>query len=309
MSFFCYNINGDNMKDLKDFMEYLKIEKNYSEYTIKNYNIDIEEYINYCKEKNMNIYNITYKEVKSYLASLYEKQYTASTISRHISSLRSFYSYLYKNKLVDKNIFKSITLPKKEKRIPKYMTNEDIDVVFNIPDITSPLGQRDRLILELLYATGIRVSELCNIKLKDIDYSNKSIIILGKGSKERIVFFGDVCLEYLNKYINEGRLILLNGNNNEYLIIGAYKKNTKISVRSIESVIDKIIEKAAIKKNITPHVLRHTFATHLLNEGCDILIVKELLGHSSLDTTGIYTHVSNEKLRKVYLDAHPRAKK
>ena len=297
------------MNDLNNFIEYLKVEKNYSEYTIKNYSIDIEEYINYCNENNINIYNITYKEIKSYLALLFEKEYSASTISRHISSLRSFYSYLYKNKLVEKNVFKSVSLPKKEKRIPKYMTNEDIDIVFNIPDINSPLGQRNRLILELLYGTGIRVSELCNIKVSDIDLNKESINVIGKGSKERIVFYGDVCRDILNKYINEGRIVLLNGNKNDYLIIGAYKKDNKISVRSIEKVIDSIIKKAAIKKNITPHTLRHTFATHLLNEGCDILIVKELLGHSSLDTTGIYTHFSNERLRRVFLDFKTRAKK
>jgi integrase/recombinase XerC len=188
------------------------------------------------------------------------------------------------------------------------MTNEDISIIFDIPDINTPIGQRNRLILELLYGTGIRVSELCNIKLVDINYNKKTINIIGKGNKERIVFYGDVCESILDKYINYGRNILLNNKNSYYLIIGT-NKTTKISVRSIELIIDKIIKRAALKKNITPHILRHTFATHLLNEGCDILLVKEFLGHSSLDTTGIYTHVSNEKLRKVYLDSHPRAKK
>ena len=286
----------------------LKIEKNYSEYTIKNYYLDINDYILYCNKNKIDIYNIDYKRVKSYLSDMFNSKYNASTISRHISSLRSFYSYLYSNKLVDKNIFKSISLPKKEKRIPKYMTNEDISIIFDIPDINIPIGQRDRLILELLYGTGIRVSELCNIKLNDINYNNKTINIVGKGNKERIVFYGDACESILDTYTNYGRNLLLNNKNSDYLIIGT-NKTTKISVRSIELIIDKIIKRASLKKNITPHTLRHTFATHLLNEGCDILLVKEFLGHSSLDTTGIYTHVSNEKLRKVYLDSHPRAKK
>lgn len=296
------------MKYLNEFIEYLKLEKNYSEYTIKNYYLDINDYILYCNKNKIDIYKIGYKRVKSYLSDMFNNNYNASTISRHISSLRSFYSYLYSNKLVDKNIFKSISLPKKEKRIPKYMTNEDISIIFDIPDINIPIGQRDRLILELLYGTGIRVSELCNIKLNDIDHNKKTINITGKGNKERIVFYGDVCESILETYINYGRNILLNNKNSDYLIIGT-NKNTEISVRSIELIIDKIIKRAALKKNITPHTLRHTFATHLLNEGCDILLVKEFLGHSSLDTTGIYTHVSNEKLRKVYLDSHPRAKK
>lgn len=297
------------MEEVKEFITYLKKERGYSDYTIKNYELDIIDFLEYCKENKLNIYKVKYFDVKSYLVKLFEKNYKGTTISRKISSLRTFYSFLYDNNLVDKNIFKYVTTPKKEKRLPKYITNDDISTIFNIPDITSPIGERNRLILELLYGTGIRVSELCNIKLKDIDLNNKTIRILGKGSKERIVFYGDVCAEILELYMSDGRNLLLNKKNNDYLIIGAYKNDKPFTTRSVELIINDIIEKAAINKKVTPHVLRHTFATHLLNEGCDILMVKELLGHSSLDTTGIYTHVSNERLRKVYLDTHPRARK
>ena len=294
---------------IDEFIKYLKIEKNYSKYTIMNYELDINDFISFCNEEKINIYKINYNEVKKYLIKLYDKKYKASTISRKIISLRMYYKFLYNNKFVDKNIFKYISLPKKEKRLPKYMTNTDIDEIFNIPNIKTPIGQRNRLILELLYSTGIRVSELCNIKINDINFGEKSIRILGKGSKERIVLYGKPCEEILEKYIEDGRKVLLNGKNNEYLIVGTNKGNRSFSTRSVELIIDDIIKKAALNKNVTPHTLRHTFATHLLNEGCDILIVKELLGHSSLDTTGIYTHVSNERLRKVYLNSHPRAKK
>ena len=297
------------MEEVKEFITYLKKERGYSDYTIKNYELDIIDFLEYCKENKLNIYKVKYFDVKSYLVKLFEKNYKGTTISRKISSLRTFYSFLYDNNLVDKNIFKYVTTPKKEKRLPKYITNDDISSIFNVPDISTPIGERNRLILELLYGTGIRVSELCNIKLKDIDLNNKTIRILGKGSKERIVFYGDVCAEILELYISDGRNLLLNKKNNDYLIIGAYKKDKPFTPRSVELIINDIIEKAAINKKVTPHVLRHTFATHLLNEGCDILMVKELLGHSSLDTTGIYTHVSNERLRKVYLDTHPRARK
>lgn len=297
------------MEEVKEFITYLKKERGYSDYTIKNYELDIIDFLEYCKENKLNIYKVKYFDVKSYLVKLFEKNYKGTTISRKISSLRTFYSFLYDNNLVDKNIFKYVTTPKKEKRLPKYITNDDISTIFNIPDITSPIGERNRLILELLYGTGIRVSELCNIKLKDIDLNNKTIRILGKGSKERIVFYGDVCAEILELYMSDGRNLLLNKKNNDYLIIGAYKNDKPFTTRSVELIINDIIEKAAINKKVTPHVLRHTFATHLLNEGCDILMVKELLGHSSLDTTGIYTHVSNERLRKVYLETHPRARK
>lgn len=295
--------------DLISFIEYLKIEKNYSEYTIKSYSADISTFISYCKNNKIDKYKITYKEIKGYLSSMFDLKYTGTTISRHISALRTFYNFLYRKKLVDKNVFLFISLPKKEKKLPKYMTYEDINILFNQPDITSPLGQRNRLIIELLYGTGIRISELCNIKLKDISFDDRSIRILGKGSKERIVYYGNTCADILELYLSEGRIILLNNKHNDYLIVGAYKQDKKIGERTVFNVIDKLVKSASLKKNVSPHVFRHTFATHLLNEGCDILIVKELLGHSSLDTTGIYTHVSNERLRSVYLNSHPRAKK
>ena len=297
------------MNDLKEFKIYLEKIRGYSNHTINNYELDIIDYLNYCDNFNLSIYDITYFDVKKYLVKLYEKDYKGTSIGRKISSLRAFYSYLYDENKVDKNVFKYISVPKKEKRLPKYITNEEVDAIFKVPDITSPLGQRNRLILELLYGSGIRVSELCNIKVSDIDIDNKTIRILGKGSKERIVFYGNTCKEILELYLTDGRNVLLSKKSNNYLIIGAYKKDKPLTTRSVQLILNDIIEKASIKKKITPHTLRHTFATHLLNEGCDILIVKELLGHSSLDTTGIYTHVSNERLRKVYLDSHPRAKK
>lgn len=296
-------------RDLIGFIEYLKVEKNYSSYTIKSYFTDINIFLDYCKNNKIDKYKITYKEIKGYLSNVFDIKYSSTTISRRISALRTFYNFLYKKKLVDKNVFLFISLPKKEKKLPKYMSYEDINLLFEQPDITSPLGERNRLILELLYGTGIRISELCNIKLSDINFDDRSIKIIGKGNKERIVYYGNTCSDILLLYINEGRIVLLNNKHNDYLIVGAYKKDSKISERSVFNVIDKLVKSASLKKHVSPHVFRHTFATHLLNEGCDILIVKELLGHSSLDTTGIYTHVSNERLRNVYLNSHPRAKK
>ena len=291
-----------------EFIKYLKVERNYSIHTIKNYELDINDFVEYCNSIKKNILKIKYEDIKSYLVILHSKKYKATSISRRISSLRTFYKYLYNRELIDKNIFKSISTPKKEKRLPKYVTNEDVDIIFKTPNLDTPIGVRNRLILEMLYATGIRVSELCNIKMDDIDFSNKTIRIMGKGSKERIVLYGNECEKILNLYINDSRVVLLNNKQSDYLFIGM-NKTKPLTTRSVELILDDIIKEAAINKNVTPHVLRHTFATHLLNEGCDILVVKELLGHSSLDTTGIYTHVSNERLRKVYLDSHPRAKK
>lgn len=296
-------------KNIVNFEKYLNIERNYSNYTIKNYLIDITEFITYCNNFNKNYLNIKYTDIKSYLTHLYKKKYKSTTISRKISALRTFYAFLYDKNIVDKNVFEYITLPKKEKRLPKYLSNDDIDEIFKIIDISTPLGIRNRLILELLYGSGLRVSELCNIKLSDIDFSNKSIRIIGKGKKERIVYYGEPCKRIIDLYLNGTRDEILGKNKNEYLIIGNKKSNKSLSVRSVELILNNIIESTSLNKKASPHTLRHTFATHLLNDGCDILIVKELLGHSSLDTTGIYTHISNERLRKVYLNNHPRAKK
>lgn len=296
-------------KNIVNFEKHLNIERNYSNYTIKNYLIDITEFITYCNNFNKNYLNIKYTDIKSYLTHLYEKKYKSTTISRKISALRTFYAFLYDKNIVDKNVFEYITLPKKEKRLPKYLSNDDIDEIFKIIDISTPLGIRNRLILELLYGSGLRVSELCNIKLSDIDFSNKSIRIIGKRKKERIVYYGEPCKRIIDLYLNGTRDEILGKNKNEYLIIGNKKSNKSLSVRSVELILNNIIESTSLNKKASPHTLRHTFATHLLNDGCDILIVKELLGHSSLDTTGIYTHISNERLRKVYLNNHPRAKK
>ncbi len=288
------------MKYITDYIKYIENIRNYSHNTIVNYSSDLEEYNKYLKNKKIDILSVTYKEVKEYLSYLYDKKYSKSSLSRKISTLRSFYKYLYNESLIDKNPYIFVSLPKKEKKLPRYVNYEDLDLIFNIPDLNTTYGIRDRLILELLYGTGIRVSELCNIKLKDIDLKNKTIRIIGKGDKERIVLYGEYCSEILSKYLNVRE-------NEEYLILS--NNNKKINVSTVQKILKDILKKASIKKNITPHVFRHTFATHLLNEGCDILTVKELLGHSSLDTTQIYTHVSNEKLRKVYLDTHPRSKK
>ncbi len=296
------------MIHIYDFINYLINVRNYSENTTINYKLDLEEYIKFIELNNIKILNIKYEDISPYLAHLYnEKHYSKSSVSRKISTLRSFYKYLYDNELIDKNPFLFISLPKKEKKLPRFVNYEDLALILNTPNINTDIGIRDRLILELLYGTGIRVSELCNININDIDYKNKTIRIIGKGDKERIVLFGEYCEEILLKYINNNRNNLLNDKEHNILIVS--NNGSKIGVSTVQKILSDILKSASIKKNITPHVFRHTFATHLLNEGCDILTVKELLGHSSLDTTQVYTHVSNEKLREVYLNTHPRAKK
>lgn len=291
-----------------EFLEYLKKQKKYSENTILNYEIDLKEFKDYLNKETFYYLEVNYTFIKGYLVSLYDRKLSRNSVSRKLSSLRSFYKYLCNNEICSNNPFKYVASPKKEKRLPKYLTIEEIKEIFLVPNLEHPLGQRDRLILELMYNTGIRVSELVNVKISDIDLYNKEIRILGKGNKERIVFFNESCLEHINVFINDGRVKILNKNKvqSEYLIINGHGKG--LTTRGVEVLLDKILNKTFLKKKVTPHMLRHSFATHLLNDGCDILTVKELLGHESLETTQVYTHVSNERLKEVYLKCHPRGK-
>lgn len=289
------------------FIEYLKVQKNYSEFTRINYEKDLFEYSEFLENRNYNYNDMDYKKCMDYLIYLDNKKYKKNSISRKLSSLRTFYKFLVLNNFSDNNPFILISSPKKEKRIPKFINYQGIEEIFNIPDTKTIEGQREKVILEILYGSGIRVSELVNIKIKDIDFNNKTILIFGKGSKERIVPFGDYALEALNTYINDGRNKYLGDNISEYLIVG--KNEPNLTTRRIEQIIDKLIKKTSIKMNITPHMFRHTFATHLLDNGCDLIAVQELLGHESLSSTEVYTHVSNEHLREVYYKCHPRNRK
>mgnify|MGYP003290231827 CR=1 FL=1 len=290
-------------KQLDDFYDYLD-SKGYSIHTINSYQKDLNQFLIYSK--NIDIKKIDYNYLRGYLQFLYSKNYKSKSISRHISSLKSFFKYLMKTEVIKTNPMLLISSPKQEKKLPNYINYKDLETLFSIPDRNDVLGLRNALILELLYSCGIRVSELVNIKLSDIDYSNNRILILGKGKKERFVLYGNVCRELLKKYLIESRSKLLK-KDNDYLLLNKF--GNKITDRAIRMIIDDIVKKSSLKLNISPHTLRHTFATHLLNEGADLKIVQELLGHENISTTGIYTHVSNERLRKVYLDAHPRAKK
>lgn len=292
------------IKEIEKFIGYLKYQKNYSPYTCNNYKKDLIEYNNFINDNNLDFKNIEYEEAIKFIKLLNEKNNSKASISRKLSSIRTFYKYLVLNKITNKNIFLLVSSPKKDKKIPKFINYNDIEEIFNIPNINTMEGQREKLILEILYGSGIRVSEVVNIKLKDIDLNNKTILIYGKGSKERIVSFGEYAKDIIEKYINNGRKLLLNNLESDYLVVGKNKPN--LTTRRIEQIIDDIIKRTSIKLNITPHMFRHTFATHLLDNGCDLLAVQELLGHTSLSSTEIYTHVSNEHLREVYRKCHPR---
>jgi len=292
---------------LSEFLENIEYQRGYSENTIISYENDIEEFISFLKQEGIEKLNhVNYGTVRFYLKELYDKKYSRNSVSRKLSSLRSFFKFLHSKNKIEMNPFSLVSSPKKEKRLPKFLYNEDIEKIFDVPNVKNPLGQRDSLILELLYDTGIRVGELVNIKLEDIDFSNRTIRILGKGNKERIVLFGVYLDDILNLYLEDGRKEILKEKSNQYLILNGHGNN--ITTRGVRLIIENIIKKACISIHATPHTLRHTFATHLLENGADLLTVKELLGHSSLSSTQVYTHITNERLRNVYLHSHPRAK-
>ena len=292
-----------NIEYLEKYLKYLKYQKNYSDFTICSYENDILEFLSFLKEHNLDILNIDYTNTKIFLKELNNKKNKTSTLSRKISSLRSFYNFLINNNYLDNNPFILVKLPKKEKHLPRFFQYNELEQLLSIPNLNTALGQRDKAILELLYASGIRVSELINIKITDIN--GEEIKVFGKGSKERIVMIGDYARDSLDLYLNNGYKTL-NKKNNSYLFLNS--NGEKLTTRGIRYILDKIIKQTSLDKKISPHMLRHTFATHLLNEGCDLLSVQELLGHENLSTTAIYTHITTDYLKNVYYKAHPRAK-
>ncbi len=291
-------------ENIKKYIIYLKSEKNYSKLTVKNYAIDLESFYNYIKNNHLDYLNLSRDDIREYLKYLDLLKLKKTTISRNLSSLRSFYSYLVILNVIKLNPFKLIKNPKKDKKLPIYLSYEEFEELISKIRNDNYLCDRNRLILELLYASGVRVSELTNIKLCDIDINNKTIRILGKGNKERIVYFGDYAKEALDNYLKYNRNELLKNKESDFLLIN--KNGDRLTYRGVEYLIDKIVEETSIKYKISPHVLRHTFATHLLEGGADIRSVQSLLGHSSLATTQIYTHITSDYLKNVYHKSFPR---
>lgn len=283
-----------------EYLDYLKKIKQYSINTINSYYEDIKEFYMVI---NKDIFSINEDDVNKYLEYLYNENISKNSISRKLSGVRGLYNYLYSNKLIDNNLFSDVKNPRKVRGLPNFLTDKEITKLLDV-SFDNLLFERNSLIIEILYSTGIRVSELVNIKICDINKYDKTIIILGKGNKERVVYYGKLLQEKLEKYTNNTRK-LLNKNNSDYLLLS--KNGNKITTRQIENIINKFTFLSGLDKHVTPHTIRHSFATTMLNNGSDIVSVKELLGHSSINTTSIYTHVTNEQIKKVYNDCHPRS--
>jgi integrase/recombinase XerC len=292
---------------LKLFIEYLQIEKNYSQYTIEHYQHDISEFVMFMSEQAIASFSeVQYSDARLYLTKLFERKLARKTIARRISSLRSLYKFLLREEMILANPFSLISIPKIEKRLPEFFYEEELEQLFKSCETKTPMGQRNKALLELLYATGIRVSECCQIRLKDLDFSLSTILVHGKGSRDRYVPFGQFAKEALVQYINDGRQQLVEKNQSHDRLFVNFRGGP-ITDRGVRTILNSMIDKSSLNGKIHPHMLRHTFATHLLNKGADMRSVQELLGHAFLSSTQIYTHVTNDYLRKTYMKHHPRA--
>jgi integrase/recombinase XerC len=293
---------------IKAFTSYLQIEKNASPYTVKYYQNDLEIFFAFLQGEGItDLGDVDQKVVRIYLTMLYNKQLSRRSVSRKISTLRSFYKYLERENVLFSNPFVHISLPRTESPVPGFLYKQELEKLFEINDLNEPTGQRNQALIELLYATGMRVSECQGLRLQDIDFSIGTIFVRGKGRKERYIPFGRFAEIALETYITEGRPALLKKaeQQNEAVFLNA--RGNPITARGIRLILNKMVEKAALTVHVHPHKLRHTFATHLLNEGADLRSVQELLGHENLSSTQIYTHVTKDYLRSVYMNSHPRA--
>lgn len=294
-----------SVRILEDFRLYLEIERNLSPHTIKAYISDLKNFIERTGE---DFCNFTYKNIRAYLMEVLNRKYSKTTVSRKIAAIKTFYRFLYREKFVRINPAVNVKAPKKAKNLPEFLTDSEISLLMDQVKIHTPSGFRDRTIFEVLYATGMRNSELCGLNFENIDFEESEIKVLGKGGKERIVLISDRAKKFLSEYIEKTRPLLASGvepTSSSPVFINI--NNYRILQRSIHRAIREAAKKAGLVKKVSPHTFRHTFATRLLEKGADLRIVQELLGHSSISNTQIYTHVSMERLRQTYLKAHPRS--
>ena len=304
---------------LNSFLDHLRYERNVSAHTLRNYESDLQQFLDYLNSPNEkshekkrtepNIKNIDHITIREWLATLHSDHKKKSSIARKLAALRTFFQFLVREGVAESNPAKLVSTPRKEKKLPVHLSVEDAIRFIETPDADTDFGKRDRAILELLYATGVRVAELVQLNLRDIDFNNKLLRVFGKRRKERIVPFGDPAARALREYLCVREKFLMNApvtkRDAQPLILNY--QGTRMSTRSVGRLVEKHIRMCAGIHDISPHALRHSFATHLLDSGADLRDIQALLGHARLSTTQVYTHVSMEKLIEVYDKAHPKA--
>jgi len=325
-----------NSNVIQEFISYLKFEKHFSDYTAHCYGTDLEQYVNYLtgqaghpnesggQTENWNDSTTTAVQteqkidqlllaadvntVRAHMAQLNEHHYAKSTLARKLATLRSFYKFLVRRHYLNNNPVSTIKTPKQEKKLPKFLEYEQIQKLLNTPPADTRLGARDRAMLETMYSTGVRVSELVGLNLDDVDFLSEVIHVRGKGKKERICPIGSRALQAIQNYLEFRNKRMESDPGFDSKVLFANKHGKRISTRSVRRKMDKYLIEAGLDPNISPHTLRHSFATHMLNNGADLRSVQELLGHQSLSTTQIYTHVTTARMKEQYHDAHPREK-
>lgn len=296
--------------DAQDFFTYLAVEKDDSPLTLVNYRDDLCRFREFLAGRYPKVEwgSVTILDIRAYLAQMHDAGLSRRTIARRVSALRSFYRYLRREGRVASNPFLKVRTPKLEKKLPVFLEEFEINLLLRQPDTSTLLGRRDRAILEFLYSTGCRVSELVGLTLPRMDLGNRFAVLMGKGHKERLVPLGHPCVAAMEAYLRDSRRVLLEKYRvPPHAFVFVNSRGTPLTARSVRRILDKYVEETALQKHISPHTIRHTFATHLLDHGADLRSVQELLGHASLSTTQIYTHVTAERLTAVYEKHHPRA--
>jgi integrase/recombinase XerC len=294
-------------KLLQGYVNYLAVERHASPYTVRNYTQGLRHFLDFLTQENViSLRDVDRFLLRRYIASLLEQGFDKTSVANKLSALRSFYRYLMRENIVSSNPLLTVSLPKLERYLPSFLSADEVKLLLERPDTSTFLGQRDRAMMELLYAAGLRVSEIAGLDVDNVNLETKEIRVWGKGSKERMVLMGEPAAAALDRYLREGRRQLVGNSRTEALFLNRYGK--RLSERAFQKAIKSYAIEAGLDKRVHPHMLRHSFATHLLDGGADLRVVQELLGHVNLTTTQVYTHVTQAQARKVYLAAHPRAK-
>lgn len=301
-------LNKNSKIDLEGFKAYILVEKNFSQHTAKAYCADVLDFLIWLDDENCE--DVSFSKIREYLHFIQKFQYKKTTLARKISSLRTFYRYLFREKKVDSNPASNLNSPKRPRNLPKFLSTYEVEQILNNVKMDTPAGFRNRTILELLWATGMRISELSGLNFEDLNLEENEIKVFGKGAKERIILVSDRAKSYLERYIETARPLIAKGyevNQNDDSPVFINNTGYRLQAKTVSNVINDIVEKINLPKHVTPHVFRHSFATHLIENGADLRVVQELLGHASISNTQIYTHISSQHMKEVYDETHPRA--
>lgn len=293
-------------QELQGFLEYIQLDKNYSPYTVKEYETDLQQFVQFLQEEAISSFEeVEYVHARLFVTRLYDQKLARTTISRKISAIRTFFSYLSKELQVNSDAFQALFHPKQQKKLPQFFYEEELQALFEAAQGEQPLDLRNMALLELLYATGMRVSELTNLERDALDLSYGIVRVMGKGRKERYIPLGSFAQSALETYLETARPRLMKAK--DHAVVFVNHRGDPLTEMGVRHILQQIVKKSTLTKSIYPHMIRHTFATHLLNNGADMRTVQELLGHSSLSSTQIYTHVTKDHLLSTYKNAHPRA--